>query len=222
MKTKKVNFNKTEANVISNKIIRNAKNINQSEANTSSLIIVDIVALASYCSTYDFSERSHTTYIKKEVTKNKSLYGTESETKSKVKRLFELANSPVMRAIYGINQSEAQIRKTLKALKLETQQDIINYKKLYSVDSLGNLIENPKAKASKDSEAKDSKASKDSEANVSEANVSDNVYLDRVFNDIKDKIVDTEALNIHIHKLVSLTRELKKSGEADTKAELQA
>jgi hypothetical protein len=218
MKTKKVNFNKTEANVISNKIIRNAKNINQSEANTSSLIIVDIVALASYCSTYDFSERSHTTYIKKEVTKNKSLYGTESETKSKVKRLFEVSNSPVMRAIYGINQSEAQIRKTLKALKLETQQDIINYKKLYSVDSLGNLIENPKAKASKDSKAK---ASKDSEANVSEANVSDNVYLDRVFNDIKDKIVDTEALNIHIHKLVSLTRELKASGEADTKAELQ-
>ena len=219
MKTKKVNFNKTEANVISNKIIRNAKNINKSEANTSSLIIVDIVALASYCSTYDFSERSHTTYIKKEVTKNKSLYGTESETKSKVKRLFEVSNSPVMRAIYGINQSEAQIRKTLKALELETQQDIINYKKLYSVDSLGNLIENPKAKASKDSEAK---ASKDSEAKDSDANVSDNVYLDRVFNDIKDKIVDTEALNIHIHKLVSLTRELKASGEADTKAELQA
>ena len=54
-----------------------------------------------------------------------------------------------------------------------------------------------------------------------DANVSDNVYLDRVFNDIKDKIVDTEALNIHIHKLVSLTRELKASGEADTKAELQ-
>jgi|TARA_R100001443_G_scaffold104468_1_gene113143 hypothetical protein len=218
MKSKKVKFNKTEANVISNKIIRNAKNINQSEANTSSLIMVDIVALASYCSTYDFSERGHTSYIKDEVTKNKKLYGTESETKSKVKRLFELANSPVMRAIYGINQSEAQIRKTLKALKLETQQDIINYKKLYSVDSLGNLIENPKAKASKDSEAK---ASKDSKAKDSDANVSDNVYLDRVFNDIKDKIVDTEALNIHIHKLVSLTRELKASGEADTKAELQ-
>ena len=211
MKTKKVNFNKTEANVISNKIIRNAKNINKSEANTSSLIMVDIVSLASYCSTYDFSERGHTSYIKKEVTKNKSLYGTESETKSKVKRLFEVSNSPVMRAIYGINQSEAQIRKTLKALELETQQDIINYKILYSVDSLGNLIENPKAKASKDSEAK-----------ASDANVSDNVYLDRVFNDIKDKIVDTEALNIHIHKLVSLTRELKASGEADTKAELQA
>jgi len=219
MKTKKVNFNKTEANVISNKIIRNAKNINKSEANTSSLIMVDIVSLASYCSTYDFSERGHTSYIKKEVTKNKSLYGTESETKSKVKRLFEVSNSPVMRAIYGINQSEAQIRKTLKALELETQQDIINYKILYSVDSLGNLIENPKAKASKDSEAK---ASKDSEAKDSDANVSDNVYLDRVFNDIKDKIVDTEALNIHIHKLVSLTRELKASGEADTKAELQA
>ena len=98
------------------------------------------------------------------------------------------------------------------------QQDIINYKKLYTVDSLGNLIENPKAKASKDSKAK---ASKDSEAKDSDANVSDNVYLDRVFNDIKDKIVDTEALNIHIHKLVSLTRELKASGEADTKAELQ-
>ena len=43
-----------------------------------------------------------------------------------------------------------------------------------------------------------------------------------LFNNIKDKIVDTEALNIHIHKLVSLTRELKKLGEADTKETLQA
>ena len=218
-KIKKVKFNKTEANVMSNKIIRNAKNINHSEANTSSLIMIDIVTLASYCSGYDYSERSHTIYIKKEVTKDKSLYGTESATKEKIKRLFEVSNSPVMRAIYGINQSETQIRKTLKALELETQADIIKYKKLYSVDALGNLIENPKAKASKDSKAK---ASKDSEANVSEANVSDNVYLDRVFNDIKDKVVDTEALGIHIHKLVSLTRELKKLGEADTKEALKA
>ena len=168
-KIKKVKFNKTEANVMSNKIIRNAKNINHSEANTSSLIMIDIITLASYCS---------------------------------------------------INQSETQIRKTLKALELETQADIIKYKKLYSVDALGNLIENPKAKASKDSEAKDSKDSKDSE--VKDSDVSDNVYLDKVFNDIKDKVVDTEALGIHIHKLVSLTRELKKLGEADTKELLQA
>ena len=133
-KIKKVKFNKTEANVISNKIIRNAKNINHSEANTSSLIMIDVVALASYCSSYDYIERAHTSYIKKEVTKDKSLYGSESETREKVKRLFELANSPVMRAIYGINQTEAQIRKTLKSLELETQEDIINYKKLYSVD----------------------------------------------------------------------------------------
>ena len=218
-KIKKVKFNKTEAIVMSNKIIRNAKNINHSEANTSSLIMIDIITLASYCSGYDYSERSHTIYIKKEVTKDKSLYGTESATKEKIKRLFEVANSPVMRAIYGINQSEAQIRKTLKALELETQADIIKYKKLYSVDALGNLIENPKiSKDSKDSEAKDSKDSKDSDV----SNVSDNVYLDKVFNDIKDKVVDTEALGIHIHKLVSLTRELKKLGEADTKELLQA
>ena len=207
-KIKKVKFNKTEANVISNKIVRNAKNINHAEANTSSLIMVDVIALASYCSSYDYVERGHTTYIKKEVTKNKSLYGSESATREKVKRLFEVSNSPVMRAIFGINQTEAQIRKTLKSLELETQEDIINYKKLYSVDKLGNLIENPKI-------SKDSKDSKDSE-------VSDSVYLDKVFNSIKDKIVDTESLNVHIHKLVSLTRELKKLGEADTKETLQA
>jgi hypothetical protein len=216
-KIKKVKFNKTEANVISNKIVRNAKNINHAEANTSSLIMVDVIALASYCSSYDYVERGHTTYIKKEVTKNKSLYGSESATREKVKRLFEVSNSPVMRAIFGINQTEAQIRKTLKSLELETQEDIINYKKLYSVDKLGNLIENPKI--SKDS--KESKDSKDSDVSI-DSDVSDSVFLDKVFNSIKDKIVDTEALNVHIHKLVSLTRELKKLGEADTKETLQA
>jgi|TARA_R100000093_G_C1930369_1_gene68529 hypothetical protein len=202
-------FDKTQANIISNAIIRNAKDINKSELNTSSLILIDICKLASHCSTYEFKAKGHTSYIKKELLRNENLYGSKSKTKSRINRLFECANSPVMRSIYGINQNEKQIKTTLDKLNLECQEDILNYKKLYTLDKHDNLIEKPSVEKPSVEQSND------------KSKITDTEFLDNQLVAIKERdITDTDVLSKHINKLIAHMRILKEHGEVDTKKQL--
>ena len=204
-KVKKIKFNKTNANVIAGKIVRNAKEINIAENQTSSLIMVDIIELASYCSSYDYKDRTHTSYIKSEILKDKHLYGSKKATISKVNRLFECSNSPIMRAIYGENQTVNRVQKTLSDLKLDCQESILEYKKLYNIDSVGNLTEKP------------IKENVSSEIPENEIVFTDKEFCDNLFKQIeKRKVTDQKAIAILTSKLVAYSKILLEEGYKDT------
>jgi hypothetical protein len=206
-KNKKVSFNKTQANVLVLKLAGNSKHIEKASVHIESLIMCDIYLLGSYCSTYDYKSKGHTSYIKSELI-SKNLYGSESNSKSYINRLFQCSNSLLMREVFGINQTSNQIKSTLEKLKLHTRYAILDYIKTHELTENGKVIAKPKVE-------KEDKPKAEKIENLNNAQ-----FLDRIYQAINEKIED-KSCKEYQEFATKINQDAKHYAEEKTKAELE-
>jgi hypothetical protein len=204
-KSKKVSFDKTQANVLVLKLASNSKHIIKATVQVESLIMCDVYLLGSYCSTYEYKAKGHTSHIKREL-KNKNLYGIKSN--AYINKLFQCSNSLLMREVFGINQTSNQIKSTLEKLKLHTRYAITEYIKAHELDDNGNVIAKPKVE----------KEDKPKEEKIENLNTAQ--FLDRIYQAINEKIEDKSCKEYQDFAL-KISQDAKHFAEEKTMAELQ-
>ena len=206
-KSKKVSFDKTQANVLVLKLASNSKHIIKATVQVESLIMCDVYLLGSYCSTYEYKAKGHTSHIKREL-KNKNLYGTEKSSNAYINKLFQCSNSPLMREVFGINQNSNQIKSTLDNMKLKSRYAITEYIKAHELDDNGNVIAKPKVE----------KEDKPKEEKIENLNTAQ--FLDRIYQAINEKIEDKSCKEYQDFAL-KISQDAKHFAEEKTMAELQ-
>jgi hypothetical protein len=207
-KNKKASFNKTEANVLINKLVSSSKHLSSGVQKVEDYIVSDIYTTASYCSFYDYKSKSHTSYIKREL-ENKNIYNIFGNSKAYINRLFQCSNSLLMREVYGINQTDIQIKKTLDKLGLKTRYAILDYINSHELTEQGEVIEKPK---------KEPKEEKPKEEKIENLNLAQ--FFDKLYNLINDK-VENKSCKEYQEFASKINQDVKKAGEEMTKAKLE-